>query len=128
MLVVAPSDNLILAEPENLPDADLFADDIAVLDLGMEDFRCGRRIQSSKRGNLVARDQKQLHPPRMMGENGEEDVDDAELPAAQWHPVGVTEIGVLHRLAIQHATGLHLAFNNVHAKLPTWRTACPLPS
>src|ERR1700719_3809168 len=120
MLVVTSGDDFILAERENRPDADLFADDIAILDLDMEDFGRGRCIQASKRGDLVADDQEQLHPHRMMRENAEEDIDDAKLPAAQWRPVGVTEIRAFDELAAQHAAGRHIAFNDVRAKLRTW--------
>src|ERR1700744_704553 len=119
MLVVTAGDNFSLAEPQNWPDADLFADGTALPDLEMEDFGCGRCVEAGKRGNLVAGDQKQLHPHRMMSENAEEDIDNAEFAAAERHPVGVTEIGVLHRLAMEHAAGWHLAFDNAHAKLPT---------
>src|SRR6266852_5511492 len=55
----------------------------------------------------------------MMRENAEEDFDDAKLPAAQRRPVGVTEIRAFDQLAAQHAAGRHIAFNDVHAKLPT---------
>jgi hypothetical protein len=120
VLVVTPGDDFILAERENRPDADLFADDIAILDLDIKDFGRGRCIQASKRGDLVTDDQEQLHPQRMMGENAEEDIDDAELPAAQRRPEGVTEIRAFDELAAQHAAGRHIAFNDVHAELRTW--------
>jgi hypothetical protein len=55
-----------------------------------------------------------------MRENAEEDIDDAKLRAAQRRPVGVTEIRAFDQLAAQHAAGRHIAFNDVHAKLPTW--------
>jgi hypothetical protein len=42
VLVVAPGDDFVLAERENRPDADLFADGIAILDLDMEDFGCAK--------------------------------------------------------------------------------------
>lgn len=77
---------------------DLFADDIAILDLDMEDFGRGRCIQASKGGDLVTGDQEQLHPQRTMPENGEEDIYDAKLSAAQRRPVGVTEIRVFSML------------------------------
>ena len=88
VLVIASGDDFILAERENGPDADLFTDDIAVLDLDVEDFRRGRCIQACKGGDLVTDDQEQLHPQRMMRENGEEDIDDGKVPAAQRRPVG----------------------------------------
>ena len=72
--------DFIIAERKN---ADLFADGIAILDLDMEDFGRGRCIQASKGCDLVTDDEEQLHPRRMMAENAEEDIDDAELPAAQ---------------------------------------------
>jgi hypothetical protein len=56
----------------------------------------------------------------MMRENAEENIDDAKLPAAQWRPVGVTEIRAFDEFAAQHAAGRHIAFNDVHAKLRTW--------
>jgi hypothetical protein len=56
----------------------------------------------------------------MMRENAEEDIDDAKLPAAQWRPVGVTEIRAFDEFATQHAAGRDIAFNDVHAKLRTW--------
>src|SRR5450631_478292 len=86
----------------------------------MEDFESCRCIQASKGGDLVTGDEEQLHPQRTMRENGEEDVHDAKLSAAQWRPVGVTEIRALDGLAAQHAAGWHIAFNDVHAKLRTW--------
>src|SRR4030081_2684584 len=92
VLVVAPGDDFVLAEPKNRPDADLFTDDVASLDLDMEDFRRGRCIEAGKGDGLVAENQEQLHPQRMMREYAEEDIDDAKLPAAQRRPVGVTEI------------------------------------
>ena len=115
MPVVASGNDFIFAEPENRPDADLFADDIAILNLDMENFGRVRRIRARQRNNLVADDQKQLLLQRMMGQNAEEDIDDAELRAAQWHPVGVTEIRAFDQLAAQHAAGWHIAFNDVHA-------------
>ena len=103
MLVIAPNDDFILTERENRPDADLFTDDIMILDLEMEDLGRGRCIQACEGGDLVAGDQEQLHPQRMMRENAEEDIDDAKLAAAQQRPVGVMEICVFDDVATQHA-------------------------
>src|SRR6202035_792556 len=114
-----PGDDFILAERENRPDADLFADDVAILDLDMEDFGSGRCLQASKRGDLVADDEEQLHPQRMMGKNAEEDIDDAKLSAAQRHSVGVTEIRAFNELATYYAAERHIAFNDGHVKLRT---------
>src|ERR1700676_4109803 len=113
MLVVAPGNDFILAERENRPDADLFADDIAILDLEMEDFSRGRCIEASKANNFIADDQQQLHPQRMMRENAEKDIDDAKLTAAQRRPVAVTEIRAFDQLAAQHAAGWYIAFNDI---------------
>ena len=53
-----------------------------------------RAAETRWKDKIVADDQEQLHPQRMMRENGEEDIDDAKVPAAQRRPVGITEICV----------------------------------
>jgi hypothetical protein len=83
----------------------------------MEDFGRGRRIQTSKRGCLVPDDEEQLHPQRMMREDGQEYIGDAEIPAAQRRPEGVTEMRAFDQLAAQHAARRHIAFNDFHTKL-----------
>src|SRR5262249_37294714 len=110
-----PSDDFGLAERKDRPDADLSANDVAVLDFEMEDFGRGRRIQAGKRGELVADDQEQFHPQRMMGENGEEDIDDAELRATERGAVGVTKMRAFDELAAQHAAKRDIAFSDGHA-------------
>jgi len=48
---------------------------------------------------ILLRTKEQLHPQRMMRENGEEDIDDAKVPAAQRRPAGITEICVFDDVA-----------------------------
>src|SRR5262249_31719375 len=85
---------------------------IAVLNLDMENFRRSRCVQTSKGGHLVADDQEQLHPQRMMRENAEEDIDDTKLPATQRHPVGVTKIRVFDEVHhnLRAASALAISF------------------
>jgi hypothetical protein len=83
----------------------------------MKDIGRGGCIKPSKGGDLVADDQEELHPQRMVRENAEEDVDNAKLGAAQRRPVRVTEIRTFDQFAAERAAGRHIAFNDAHAKL-----------
>jgi hypothetical protein len=117
VLVVSPGNDFIFAEQEDRPDANLLPDDVSILDLGVEDFRRGRCIQAGKRGCLVPDDEEQFHPQRVMREDGQEHIGDAEILAVQRHPEGITEIRAFDQLAAQHADGRHIAFNDFHTKL-----------
>jgi hypothetical protein len=116
VLVVSPGNDFFFAEQEDWPDANLLPDDVSILDLGVEDFRRGRCIQTSKSGCLVPDDEEQL-PTRVMREDGQEHIGDAEILAVQRHPERITEIRAFDQLAAQHAAGRHIAFNDFHTKL-----------
>jgi hypothetical protein len=96
-LFVSPG-NLVVAEEEDRPDADRLPGDVSIPNIGTEDFGRGRCIETCKRGCLVPDEEEQLHPQRVMREDGLEYIGDAEIPAPQRRPEGVTEIGAFDQL------------------------------
>jgi hypothetical protein len=54
-----------------------------------------------------------------MSEHGKENIHDSEVPTGQRRPPGIVKIAVVDQIPVERAGGRDIAFNDVHAKLPT---------
>src|SRR6516164_6664271 len=82
MLVVSTGNEFVRVEKENWPWADLVADAVAISLFHFHYFAGGWHLKASESCDLVAGDQHNGHPSGSLGENCEEDFNDAKVRAA----------------------------------------------